>query len=141
MLYAVRRGPFALEHQPLAALHELLNYAFGRAMLRIEALSADDWLTLASSSAVRCGMSTSARVEPLIRSVRVSDDEIAAELSDGRRITVPLAWSWRLSQATPEQRANHRLIGSGQGIHWPDVDEDISLDDMLNGMPAPRTRR
>ena len=82
-------------------------------------------------------MSTAARVEPLIRTVRVSDEEIAAELSDGRTITVPLAWSWRLSQATAEQRANYRLIGAGQGIHWPDVDEDISVHGMLYGIPAP----
>ena len=82
-------------------------------------------------------MSTAARVEPTIRSVHVSDAEIAAELSDGRTITVPLAWSWRLSQATAEQRANYRLVGAGQGIHWPDVDEDISVHGMLFGMPAP----
>ena len=82
-------------------------------------------------------MSTAARVEPLIRTVRVSDEEIAAELSDGRTITVPLAWSWRLSQATAQQRANYRLIGAGQGIHWPDVDEDISVHGMLYGIPAP----
>ncbi len=85
-------------------------------------------------------MSTAARVEPLIRNVRVSDAEIAAELSDGRTITVPLAWSWRLSQATPEQRANYRLIGAGQGIHWPDIDEDISVHGMLYGLPAPPAR-
>jgi len=85
-------------------------------------------------------MSTAARVEPVIRAVRVSDDQIAAELSDGRTITVPLAWSWRLSQATPEQRANYRLIGAGQGIHWPDVDEDISVHGMLYGIPAPPAR-
>jgi hypothetical protein len=52
---------------------------------------------------------------------------------DGRVISVPLAWSWRLSDATPQQRANFRLIGTGQGIHWPDVDEDISVDGMLYG--------
>ena len=82
-------------------------------------------------------MSTAARVEPLIRTIRVSDEEIAAELSDGRTITVPLAWSWRLSQATAQQRANYRLIGAGQGIHWPDLDEDISVHGMLYGIPAP----
>ena len=86
-------------------------------------------------------MSTAARAEPLIRSVRVTDDDIAAELSDGRTITVPLARSWRLSQATPEQRRNYRLIGAGQGIHWPDVDEDISVHGMLYGMPAPPARK
>jgi hypothetical protein len=53
---------------------------------------------------------------------------------------VPLAWSWRLSEATPAQRANWRIIGDGYGVHWPDVDEDISADGMLNGVPARRPR-
>jgi len=79
-------------------------------------------------------------MEPRINSVRVTDDSIVAELADGRTISVPLAWSWRLSDATPEQRANWRLIGSGQGIHWPDVDEDISVRGMLDGVPAVRGR-
>ena len=82
------------------------------------------------------GMSTAAAPEPVIRSVRVTDEEITASLSDGRTISVPLAWSWRLSEATPEQRKNFRLVGSGQGVHWPDVDEDISVWGMLYGMPA-----
>ena len=75
--------------------------------------------------------------------VRVTADEIVAHLEDGRVITVPLAWSWRLSEATPKQRANFRLIGAGQGVHWPDVDEDISVEGMLHGIPArpPRPKR
>ena len=85
-------------------------------------------------------MTTAANPEPLIREVRVTKDEIVACLADGRVISVPLAWSWRLSDATPAQRANFRLIGSGQGIHWPDVDEDISVEGMLHGSPAPRPR-
>lgn len=76
--------------------------------------------------------------EPLIREVHVTDDEIVASLVDGRVISVPLAWSWRLSEATPSQRAKFRLIGGGQGIHWPDVDEDISVEGMLHGTPARR---
>ena len=84
-------------------------------------------------------MTTAAGGEPLIREVRVTKDEIVAHLADGRVISVPLAWSWRLSEATPPQRANFRLIGAGQGIHWPDVDEDISVEGMLHGSPAPRT--
>jgi hypothetical protein len=72
--------------------------------------------------------------------VRVTDDTIIADLVDGRSISVPLAWSWRLSDATPEERANWRLIGSGDGIHWPDVDEDISVRGMLDGVPATRPR-
>src|SRR5205809_6696946 len=90
-------------------------------------------------------MSTAAEFtsDPRIQSVRVTEDEIVGHLADGRVISVPLAWSWRLSQATPRQRANFRLIGAGQGVHWPDVDEDISVEGMLHGIPArpPRTRR
>src|SRR5213594_4697667 len=83
-------------------------------------------------------MSTVAGPEPLIREVRVTKDEIVACLADGRVISVPLAWSWRLSEATQAQRAKFRLIGAGQGIHWPEVDEDISVEGMLYGSPAPR---
>jgi hypothetical protein len=83
-------------------------------------------------------MSTVLRVDPRITGVRVSDDTITATLADGRTITVPLVWSWRLSEATTEQRANWRLIGSGEGVHWPDVDEDISVRGMLDGIPAHR---
>jgi hypothetical protein len=72
--------------------------------------------------------------------VRVTADEIVAHLADGRVISVPLAWSWRLSAASPKQRANFRLIGAGQGVHWPDVDEDISVEGMLHGIPARRPR-
>lgn len=73
-----------------------------------------------------------------IAHVEVSDETIIANLVDGRVISVPLAWSWRLSDATPAQRANWRLIGDGHGVHWPDVDEDISAEGMLTGAPAPR---
>lgn len=64
--------------------------------------------------------------EPMNRSVCV----------DGRVISVPLAWSWRLSDATPQQRANWQLIGDGHGVHWPDIDGDISAEGMLSGVPA-----
>jgi hypothetical protein len=83
-------------------------------------------------------MSTAVSIEPRIQHVRVTADEIVARLADGRVISVPLAWSWRLSDATPRQRARFRLIGSGQGVHWPDVDEDISVEGMLHGVPARR---
>ena len=86
-------------------------------------------------------MSTTQNVEPRIQSVSVSDDLISAQLLDGRTISVPLAWSWRLSEATPEQRSRFEIIGSGSGIHWPDVDEDISAEGMLRGIPAGRPRR
>lgn len=77
---------------------------------------------------------------PRIIAMRVTDDSITAELADGRSISVPLAWSWRLSEATPEQRSNFEIIGSGLGVHWPDIDEDISATGMLYGIPA-RPRR
>jgi hypothetical protein len=84
-------------------------------------------------------MSTAVITESRIGSVEVSDEAITAHLTDGRVISVPLAWSWRLSDATPRQRANWQLIGDGYGVHWPDVDEDISADGMLNGIPARRS--
>ncbi len=83
-------------------------------------------------------MSTVLKVDPRVTRVEVTDESITAELADGRSISVPLAWSWRLSEATPEQRSNWRLIGSGEGIHWPDVDEDLSVRGMLDGIPARR---
>jgi hypothetical protein len=85
-------------------------------------------------------MNTVVSSDPRIQEVRVTEDEIIAQLVDGRVISVPLAWSWRLSEATPKQRANFRLIGTGQGVHWPDVDEDISVEGMLQGTPARRRR-
>ena len=86
-------------------------------------------------------MNTAASLEPRILSVEVTDDLIIARLADGRTISVPLAWSWRLSEATPEQRRHCEIIGSGQGVHWPDVDEDISAIGMLEGTPAPRPKQ
>jgi hypothetical protein len=83
-------------------------------------------------------MNIVASSEPLVQDVRVTEDEIIAHLADGRVISVPLAWSWRLSEATPAQRANWRLIGTGQGVHWPDVDEDLSAEGLLHGVPAYR---
>ena len=83
-------------------------------------------------------MSTAVITESMISRVEVSDEAITAHLTDGRVISVPLAWSWRLSDATPAQPARWELIGDGHGVHWPDVDEDISADGMLNGIPARR---
>jgi len=76
--------------------------------------------------------------EPRLIGINVNDNEIKAFLTDGRTISVPLAWSWRLSEATPKQRQNYEIIGDGQGVHWPDVDEDISVEGMLYGVPARR---
>lgn len=83
-------------------------------------------------------MSTAVSVEARIARVEVTDETITAHLVDGRVISVPLAWSWRLSDATPAQRTNWQLIGDGHGVHWPDVDEDISAEGMLSGVPARR---
>ncbi len=73
-----------------------------------------------------------------VKSVRFTDDTLVVDLLDGRTISVPLVWYPRLLSATPAQRANWRLAGGGFGIHWPDVDEDLSTEGLLRGAPAPR---
>jgi len=78
--------------------------------------------------------------EARIKSIEITDEEIVAHLNDGRTISVPLAWSWRLSEASAEERAHYEIIGDGHGIHWPDIDEDISAEGMLYGTPAPRIK-
>ena len=84
-------------------------------------------------------MNTAADItEPRFLNVEVTEDEIIAHLRDGRTISVPLAWSWRLSEATPAQRQRFAILGDGQGLHWPDIDEDISAEGMLHGSPARR---
>lgn len=79
--------------------------------------------------------------EILITEIEVTDDTMTAHLTDGRTISVPLVWSWRLAEATPEQRARYEIIGDGEGVHWPNIDEDISAAGMLYGIPAPRPQR
>ena len=83
-------------------------------------------------------MNTVVRSEVQFQDIRVTEDTIAAYLTDGRTISVPLAWSGRVSEATPEQCADFEIIGDGEGVHWPDIDEDISAEGMLFGVPAPR---
>lgn len=83
-------------------------------------------------------MSTAAATEPRFKDLRVTEDAIEATLVDGRTVSVPLAWSWRLSEATPEQRSNFQILGDGLGAHWPDIDEDLSAEGMLSGVPARR---
>ena len=73
-----------------------------------------------------------------VRDVSTTDDELCVGLMDGRTITVPLAWYPRLADATAAQRANWELAGAGYGIHWPEVDEDLSTEGLLRGAPAPR---
>jgi Protein of unknown function (DUF2442) len=72
-------------------------------------------------------MSIVESVEPRIQNVKVISDAIVAYLVDGRVVSVPLAWSWRLSEATAKQRARFKLIGDGQGVHWPEIDETSAL--------------
>ena len=79
-------------------------------------------------------------IEPRLTDIDIDDNEIKAFLTDGRTISVPLAWSWRLSEATKKQRAHYKIIGDGQGVHWPDIDEDISVEGMLFGIPARRPK-
>ena len=69
--------------------------------------------------------------------VAVSEDDLTVEFLDGRTITVPLAWYPRLLHATREQRAKWEIAGAGFGIHWPEVDEDLSAEGLLRGAPAP----
>jgi hypothetical protein len=86
-------------------------------------------------------MNTAAKIaDPRVMTVEVTDDEIIAHLVDGRTISVPLVWSWRLVNATEKQRQHWEILGDGQGVHWPDVDEDISVEGMLHGAPAHRPR-
>lgn len=83
-------------------------------------------------------MNTAVKIQEVrIKQIAVTKDAITAHLMDGRTISVPLAWSWRLSEATPKQRANREIIGDGNGVHWPDINEDISAEGMLYGVPAP----
>lgn len=84
-------------------------------------------------------MSTSeGRPGERVKDVRFTEDLLVVDLLDGRTISVPLAWYPRLLAATPEQRANWRVAGGGFGIHWPDVDEDLSTEGLLRGALAPR---
>jgi hypothetical protein len=73
-----------------------------------------------------------------VKDVRFTDDVLIVDLFDGRTISVPLVWYERLLSATPEQRASWRVAGAGFGIHWPDVDEDLTTEGLLRGAPAPR---
>lgn len=71
-----------------------------------------------------------------IGDVTVSDSSITFELTDGRVVSVPLSWSWRLEEATEEERQNFQISPSGYSVHWPDVDEDLSTRGALRGTPA-----
>lgn len=73
-----------------------------------------------------------------VASVRFDEDSLIVDLVDGRSISVPLAWYPRLLEANTTQRENWQTCGGGFGIHWPDIDEDLSTQGLLNGAPAPR---
>lgn len=77
---------------------------------------------------------------PLALTVSVSDDTLSVSLSDGRTISVPLAWYPRLFHSNHRQRRNFRLVGRGQGIHWPDIEEDISVSGLIIGNPSRESR-
>jgi hypothetical protein len=72
-----------------------------------------------------------------VRDVRVSENTLTVDLMDGRTISVPLVWYPRLFGGTPKQRSNWKVCAAGYGIHWPDLDEDLSTEGLLRGAPAP----
>lgn len=88
-------------------------------------------------------MSFSPTETPVVRAedVTITDDALAVELSDGRSISAPLAWYPRLVHGTLEERSHWRLIGGGVGIHWPDLDEDISVENLLAGRASGESQR
>jgi hypothetical protein len=71
-----------------------------------------------------------------IQIISISEDTLTADLSDDRTISVPLNWYPRLLHGTSEERLNWRLLGKGEGIHWPDLDEDISAENLIYGQPS-----
>ena len=73
--------------------------------------------------------------------VAVTDDTLTVELADGRTLSTPLAWYPRLLHGTVEERGRWRLIGQGRGIHWPDLDEDIRIENLLAGKPSGESQR
>ncbi len=84
-------------------------------------------------------MNISAKVtDERVLDVRCDAHSLIVDLMDGRTISVPLAWYPRLLRATPEQRANWAKAGAGYGIHWPEIDEDLSTEGLLRGAPAPK---
>ncbi|HKD15653.1 MAG TPA: DUF2442 domain-containing protein [Candidatus Angelobacter sp.] len=79
------------------------------------------------------------RADERVSDVRINSDTLTVSLKDGRTISVPLAWYPRLLNASSKQRKNWEIAGGGYGIHWPDVDEDLSTEGLLRGAPAPHT--
>jgi hypothetical protein len=81
-------------------------------------------------------MSSTEIIVPAATNVAVTDDTLTVDLSDGRSISVPLAWYPRLVDGSETERATWRLIGRGEGIHWPELDEDISVEGLIAGKPS-----
>ncbi len=76
-----------------------------------------------------------------VAEVALTDEALSVTMKDGRIITVPLAWYPKLLNATPAQRQNWKIAGCGYGIHWPDLDEDLSTEGLLRGAPAPQPQK
>jgi hypothetical protein len=83
--------------------------------------------------------SSASAADERVLDVQSTDDALSVSLRDGRVITVRLVWYPRLLSATPAQRRNWKIAGGGYGIHWPDLDEDLSTEGLLRGAPAPKT--
>lgn len=80
---------------------------------------------------------SASRADERVANVTFIADSLSVSLKDGRTITVPLSWYPRLLRATQEQRNHWKIAGAGYGIHWPDLDEDLSTEGLLRGAPAP----
>ena len=80
------------------------------------------------------------KADERVKDVRFTNDALSVDLMDGRTIMVPLLWYPRLFEATDAQRSNWRISAAGYGIHWPDIDEDLSTEGLLRGAPAPDAR-
>src|SRR5215207_1576875 len=86
-------------------------------------------------------ISTTETAGSMATHVEVTDVALTVELVDGRSVSVPLLWYQRLAHAAPEERKRWRSIGRGEGIHWPDLDEDISIANLLAGKPSGESQR
>ena len=80
------------------------------------------------------------RADERVKHIHFTEETISVDLMDGRIITVPLIWYPRLFHATPDQREKWKVCGGGYGIHWEEIDEDLSTEGMLRGAPAPRPK-
>ncbi len=81
------------------------------------------------------------KINDRIEAVYFTRDSLVVDLIDGRTISVPLAWYPKLLRASPKERAHWEICGGGYGIHWPEIDEDLSVEGLLRGSPAPRAKK